>query len=317
MPSHYRESLGAYSRARNTMNLEMAEHLRREVEWERREKEKNSLSTLKSTLSELEKKINKAKKQLNTYKNIISEEESDDEAPSVRHLKSPAHEESTTVASSLSKLTALSFACDLPRLRTYYLAHLAPALEGSNQRALEHLMVSLKVLRNYYKIESPSFAEIEERKVNLPRSKADAGKKTLIVDIDETIIHCEEDPTKPYDIMLPIEIENGGTAEAYITIRPYAISFLKRMAKHFEIIAFTASHESYADVVLDEIDPGREIIRHRLYRKNCIEIHENIYAKDLRIINRDLSSMVLVDNAPYSYIFQLENGIPILPYYTG
>jgi CTD small phosphatase-like protein 2 len=27
--------------------------------------------------------------------------------------------------------------------------------------------------------------------------------------------------------------------------------------------------------------------------------------------------MVLVDNAPYSYIFQLENGIPILPYYTG
>jgi CTD small phosphatase-like protein 2 len=27
--------------------------------------------------------------------------------------------------------------------------------------------------------------------------------------------------------------------------------------------------------------------------------------------------MVLVDNAPYSYIFQLENGIPILPYYKG
>lgn len=27
--------------------------------------------------------------------------------------------------------------------------------------------------------------------------------------------------------------------------------------------------------------------------------------------------MVLVDNAPYSYMFQLQNGIPILPYYTG
>ena len=27
--------------------------------------------------------------------------------------------------------------------------------------------------------------------------------------------------------------------------------------------------------------------------------------------------MVLVDNAAYSYAFQLENGIPILPYYKG
>lgn len=35
------------------------------------------------------------------------------------------------------------------------------------------------------------------------------------------------------------------------------------------------------------------------------------------MINRDLSNMVLVDNAPYSYVFQLENGIPILPYYSG
>ena len=26
---------------------------------------------------------------------------------------------------------------------------------------------------------------------------------------------------------------------------------------------------------------------------------------------------MLVDNAPYSYLLQLENGIPILPYYTG
>ena len=27
--------------------------------------------------------------------------------------------------------------------------------------------------------------------------------------------------------------------------------------------------------------------------------------------------MVLIDNAPYSYLFQLENGIPVLPYVEG
>ena len=89
------------------------------------------------------------------------------------------------------------------------------------------------MLRNYYKIESPSFADLEQKKVNLVRDKADIGKKTLLVDIDETILHCEEDPSKSYDFALPIEIENGSTAQAYITIRPYAISFLKRMSKHF------------------------------------------------------------------------------------
>jgi len=46
-------------------------------------------------------------------------------------------------------------------------------------------------------------------------------------------------------------MDNGQYAHAYLSIRPYAISFLKKMAKKFEIIAFTASHQSYADVVLD------------------------------------------------------------------
>jgi CTD small phosphatase-like protein 2 len=35
------------------------------------------------------------------------------------------------------------------------------------------------------------------------------------------------------------------------------------------------------------------------------------------MINRNLSETVLVDNAAYSYAFQLDNGIPIFPYYHG
>jgi CTD small phosphatase-like protein 2 len=42
-----------------------------------------------------------------------------------------------------------------------------------------------------------------------------------------------------------------------------------------------------------------------------------MYIKDLRIINRALSDVVLIDNAAYSYYFQLENGVPIIPYYHG
>lgn len=39
-----------------------------------------------------------------------------------------------------------------------------------------------------------------------------------------------------------------------------------------------------------------------------------IKIKDLRVVNRDLSQVVLIDNHAYSYAFQIENGIPILDY---
>lgn len=42
-----------------------------------------------------------------------------------------------------------------------------------------------------------------------------------------------------------------------------------------------------------------------------------MHVKDLRVIDRDLMNMVLVDNAAYSFAYQPENGIPIIPYYHG
>jgi CTD small phosphatase-like protein 2 len=77
--------------------------------------------------------------------------------------------------------------------------------------------------------------------VNLLRDKGDANKKTLLIDIDETLVHCHQEGSQPYDIALPVESDGGEKVVAYVSIRPYAISFLKRMAKYFEIVAFTAS----------------------------------------------------------------------------
>ena len=83
----------------------------------------------------------------------------------------------------------------------------------------------------------------------------------------------------------------------------------------FEVGIFTASHQQYADAVLDKlIDPERRYPR--LYRQHCIRTKEGIYIKDLRVIrNRQLKDIILVDNAVYSFGFQLSNGIPILPFY--
>lgn len=48
-----------------------------------------------------------------------------------------------------------------------------------------------------------------------------------------------------------------------------------------------------------------------------MQTKEGYYVKDLRIFkNRDMKDMVIVDNSVYSFAFQIENGIPIIPYYS-
>ncbi len=43
---------------------------------------------------------------------------------------------------------------------------------------------------------------------------------------------------------------------------------------------------------------------------------EGDHIKDLRVIgNRNMRDLIIVDNAAYSFGFQIDNGIPILPYY--
>ena len=83
------------------------------------------------------------------------------------------------------------------------------------------------------------------------------------------------------------------------------------------MIVFTASHQAYADSILDYIDPNNEYFAFRMYRQHCIETEEGFYVKDLRVIrNRSLSDIVLVDNSVYSFGYQVDNGIPILSYYN-
>lgn len=80
----------------------------------------------------------------------------------------------------------------------------------------------------------------------------------------------------------------------------------------FEVVVFTASHRCYADVVLDYIDPDKKLIHHRLYRDDCLLV-QGLHVKDLRIFHgRDIREIVIVDNAVYSFAYQLDNGIPII-----
>lgn len=104
--------------------------------------------------------------------------------------------------------------------------------------------------------------------------------------------------------------------QASIFVRPHAKEILESLSKDFEIIVFTASHKGYADKVIDILDPEGLYVSHRLFREHCFQSKQGVYVKDLRIINRKMCDMILVDNALYSYGLQLQNGVPIIPYYN-
>jgi CTD small phosphatase-like protein 2 len=141
--------------------------------------------------------------------------------------------------------------------------------------------------------------------------------KTIVFDLDETLIHCNESTSMPHDIIIDIKFPTGEIVQAGINIRPGAIELLQLLKGKYEVMIFTASHSCYANEILDYLDPQGELIQHRMYREHCHISNEGYFVKDLRIIGRNMKDLLLVDNAAYCYAYQLDNGVPILPYFSG
>ena len=140
---------------------------------------------------------------------------------------------------------------------------------------------------------------LEKNKVKspfLPKMDTKKYKYTLVLDLDETLVHY-------------IEEENS----AYVQVRPYADYFLKELSKHFEIVLFTAAEEDYTDIVLKELNKNN-YISYILCRKYT-ELNNGSYIKDLSKLGRDLSKVVIVDNNKDNFSLQPENGLFISSYF--
>jgi len=153
--------------------------------------------------------------------------------------------------------------------------------------------------------------EIEARKVLLPDTQK---KKTIFLDLDETLIHCDAD--RQFDRFdLELKLDNQALP---ILLRPYLNEFLSTISKEFELVIFTASKKDYADLVINAIDPENKFFSYRLYRESNIFIKNGIFVKDLRIIaNRDLRHCVIVENNILSFSNHLSNGILVPSFFEN
>ena len=140
-----------------------------------------------------------------------------------------------------------------------------------------------------------------------------SNKKTLVLDLDETLVHSNFIPFDcPSDVIIKIELDNE-IHNIHVLVRPFVKEFLEKMSKKYEIVIFTASLSKYADPLLDIIDK-QGFCPFRLFREHCTLINST-FVKDLKKLGRDLKDIIIVDNSPISFALNPDNGLPILSWF--
>ena len=166
-----------------------------------------------------------------------------------------------------------------------------------------YTMKAVKTLQKYQNL------YLRQGKIKLP--VLFPNRKTLILDLDETLVHCMGQ--RKGHIKVKIIFPDNRECYAGINLRPYLTECLEVASGLFEVIVFTASRQFYADAVINHIDPEGKYFHHRLYNDSCVK-YGSSNVKDLRLINRRLQDVVIVDNSIFSFAFQLDNGVPIIPW---
>lgn len=96
--------------------------------------------------------------------------------------------------------------------------------EEENELHKIHMLQSLQALQYMKGVPLPHINLLKDKWVYLPAPKQPHLKKTLIFDMDETLIHCVDDieDERPQTV-LDVVFEDGEVVEAGINVRPYAI----------------------------------------------------------------------------------------------
>ena len=183
--------------------------------------------------------------------------------------------------------------------------------------------------------------ETSRRQASLSCAPLTAGRpcqrrhvRTLVLDLDDVLVHSD-----------------WSRARGWRTFkRPGAEDFLRTMSQFYEVVVYTSQLPTYADPILDRLDPQRYIAyRHvppggpfpcldsmctwapvcpgpawqklqrgpssdtflcRLYR-NSTQYKDGKHVRDLSKLNRDLSNVLLITSDPDAFFLQPDNAIKV------
>ena len=145
---------------------------------------------------------------------------------------------------------------------------------------------------------------------------------TLVLDLDETLIHYHDNgvdtqtedeahdsgklhlsPEKKSRLEDSVltgmseSVDYGDNEDDGVefSIRPGLSSFLSGLHHQYELVLYTAATQEYADYFLRLIDP-KNLFGDRVLTRKHVKFNGDFAIKDLRLIGRDLSKTIIIDN---------------------
>lgn len=206
----------------------------------------------------------------------------------------------------------------------YPINYLIKSIELNNYQinSKTELIKHENILSNNIKSPSSSSKFIippPQRLFPLVRNPQKIKRKTLVLDLDETLIHSlsQGSPrTLTNNNSSVIEIKLNNIATLYhVHKRPYCDFFLKEISKWFDLYIFTASVKEYADPIIDwlELEIPSPVFKKRFYRNDCTYRNGVGYIKDLSKFfeSDELKNTIILDNSPISYALHEDNAVGI------
>jgi len=137
---------------------------------------------------------------------------------------------------------------------------------------------------------------------------------TVVLDLDETLVRSYGQDDVPVHLEMSrqlarLEVDCGGSNRVVSFLRPGLFEFLTRVSRLANVYIYTAGDADYARPLIQMLDRDGRFFLGSLYRESTVATSVHDHVKDLERLGGDLARTVLVDNNPYSFLLQPDNGV--------
>ncbi|CBZ55046.1 hypothetical protein NCLIV_054710 [Neospora caninum Liverpool] len=129
-----------------------------------------------------------------------------------------------------------------------------------------------------------------------PQREEHKSRTTLVLDLDETLVHSSFRPVSVAAFVITVEVE-GKPHKIHVCKRPGVDRFLEVVSSLYEVVIFTASLQTYADPLIDLLDP-KGLCPYRLFRSSCSHWFFNMADRELDDLTSILAVMATVQDVP-------------------